>query len=115
MDDIERAYERRVPHGKMENILHCRKGHFCEKILSTALEYRSPKSLVTNTTIKRMHILGMPKEALAEANRLKWEIHKAGHNMYEAMRAGNVEAEKAARIEMRKIQSTFIRKFTKKL
>ncbi len=115
MESVEKAYERRVPHDTIHNVLHCKPGMFYERIMKVALQYGSPKSLITNLTIKRMHEMGASKEEITAAHELKWAIHQYGHHMYDAMRKGNKEAERLNRKKMRELQSKFINQFTKKL
>ncbi len=115
MDYIDRAYERMVPHSIMEKVLHCRKGEFYARMLRTAFIYGSPKSLVTNASIKRMHILKMPAAEINEATNTRNEIHAIAHDMYAAMRAGDKRLEKDKRKEMRARQAVFSRKFARRL
>lgn len=115
MDAIDASYERRVPHRQVEEILNCQKGKFYEKIFKAAFLHGSPRSFITNVALKRMHLLGLPKKNIDEANRLRWQIHGETHDMYEAMRAGDVEAEKLARANVRAMQSDFINRFVKGL
>ena len=115
MERVERSYERMVPQAVMDRALHCRTGEFYSRILKIAFDYGSPKSLVTNSVLKRMHILRMPAETIAEATTLRDNIHKTAHRMYTAIREGNKEREKAERKEMRALQSIFTKRFARDL
>jgi hypothetical protein len=112
---IENWYERRVPQKVISQVMNCGRGKFYDEILRVAMQYGSPKSLITNATIKRMHLLKFPQEEIKKANDLKWKIHGTAHEMYAAAEKGNKEVAKAAMRKMRALQSEFIREFTKKL
>lgn len=115
MDRIDRAYERMVPNPVMEKVLHCRKGEFYARMLRIALIYESPKSLVTNSMLKRMHILKMPAAEIKKATAIRDKIHSTAHDMYAAIKKGDKTAEKTKRKEMRTLQSIFINSFAKSL
>jgi hypothetical protein len=112
---IENGYERSVPQKVISQVMNCERGKFYGEILMVAMQYGSPKSLITNATIKRMHLLKFPQEEIKKANDLKWKIHGTAHEMYAAAEEGNSEGAKAARRKMRALQSEFILEFTKKL
>ena len=115
MERVERSYERMVPQKVMERALQCKTGEFYSRILKIAYDYHSPKSLVTNSVLKRMRIFRMPAETIAEATTLRDNIHKTAHRMYTAIKKGDKEREIAERKEMRRLQSTFTQRFAKEL
>ncbi len=115
MEHVERSYERMVPQSVMERVLHCRTDEFYSRMLKIAFDYDSPKSLVTNAALKRMHIFRMPAETIEAATNLRNRIHKTAHKMHAATRTGDKEHEKTKRKEMRALQKDFTRRFAKNL
>lgn len=112
---IKNAHKGSVPRERVEQVLRCERGNFYEKLWMLALEYRAPKSLITNLTIKRMHALKMPLQLIDEANTIKWKMHKLSHRAVAAKRRGD-KAEQAMRTrEMRALQKKFIDRFTKRI
>lgn len=115
IESVQKAYSRSVPKSKVDAAITCKQGEFYQKAESLAIAYETPKSFLTELTIRRMKYLKMPKEQVDEAVRIKWGIHQQSHKWHEAQQKGKKQAMQKARKKMLELEHAFNEKFAKRL
>jgi len=115
MESVDAIYSRRVPDAKIDRVIRCREGQFYSRVLKLAMAYGSPKSLVTEITLRRMRYLRRPKEEIAEAEKIKWGIHQHSSGWFKAERRNDRKAMRNKRQKIRALEHALMNKFAKKL